>query len=543
MIGIGKSDCRMPSMMPLAFGALLLAGVGAWRNPSPGRAVSALAAGICLLLAITVVHAVAETRSNRRFLVFALITSSTLQAALVLAWALGEWGFPGTFVNHTHAATFIGAGLFVTVGELLRSKERPTSLVIAGVVCFLAMIVAASGIAIVAAFMTGLAVVASRPKIRWIAVAALAVGAGFLVLERHQLEHHFSIKRDRLAARVQVWTAAAPLVFEAPILGHGVGRFERLFPRRRPAALQLSVAHAHCEPLEVALDSGLLVAALAIAAAVVALKGMPGTGRSWAAVGVKAALGFMLFVSLFDFPLRLPALALLAAMLAGLSSPTSRLTSKAPFVGCGIAAVVLGLWAGSGLAGELLLARGEYAMAASALALDPRPLVAAAEAAVEGREPALAAELLAKGLKRDPEDALLVLRLAQLQAEIGEEDEAEAGFERSRRLDPLNENLAVSEVRARLRLGQTGAALERAHTHITHRPQALGYLLPPFTEAGIGYPMLRLLPQDSAGHERLARWLEGNGMPDEASVERTRARRLEAVGAAGVLTGSRDGVK
>lgn len=123
------------------------------------------------------------------------------------------------------------------------------------------------------------------------------------------------------------------MVADFPAVGSGLGSFEYVFPVYKTSSAQAIIDHAHNDILEMATDMGLVGAAPWLL--LLAVVGVSGVRHVWQAIGDRASLsrsrqaeailclgcltGFiaMIFHSLVDFNLRIPANALIFYALGG----------------------------------------------------------------------------------------------------------------------------------------------------------------------------------------------------------------------------------
>jgi tetratricopeptide (TPR) repeat protein len=128
------------------------------------------------------------------------------------------------------------------------------------------------------------------------------------------------------SSRIGYWRDALAIVRDFPVFGVGLGCFQDVFPRyQSPPWQQASVREAHNDYIELAADTGIMGFGLAlwfcIAAAVRlrrGLKELPDEHLlvAFALLGGLAAMGLQEF---FDFPLQIPANAVLFTILLGIA--------------------------------------------------------------------------------------------------------------------------------------------------------------------------------------------------------------------------------
>jgi O-antigen ligase len=129
------------------------------------------------------------------------------------------------------------------------------------------------------------------------------------------------------AYRIGVWRDTVRLVASSPAVGSGFGAYEDALPRLKTTAGHLGVEHAENDHLEILAEGGLLAALLgagaALALLVLGLKVLRVTEHRLARSLLAAALAGSAAVyvhSAFDFNLRIPSNALMAALLAGVAA-------------------------------------------------------------------------------------------------------------------------------------------------------------------------------------------------------------------------------
>ncbi|HYH94528.1 O-antigen ligase family protein [Hyalangium sp.] len=246
----------------------------------------------------------------------------------------------GTLGNPDFVAAYLGASLCVTVGEAVCAARLLTRRAwIAAVVLQLCAIAAVrSWGSLLALGAAALSLLWTRrlparaelggPKGRWwgIALGAALVAAVLLVSVWGRSPG------TALAGRLYLWSVAAPHVLDAPVLGHGPGSFETLWPSweaeywaRGASAEQERFAapqdHAHNDFLEWLLELGLVGAVPRLLLLLAALR----AGRQAADARGRAALAALVALAaraLVDFPLQRPAeLCLFAVLTALVVSP------------------------------------------------------------------------------------------------------------------------------------------------------------------------------------------------------------------------------
>jgi O-antigen ligase len=136
----------------------------------------------------------------------------------------------------------------------------------------------------------------------------------------------FAAPVDNLASvggRVPVWRATLGIVADYQPFGSGYGTFGAVFPLYRPPEIEKRWDHVHNDWLESASDGGVVVTLAMFAVLWISLRRMDAASQQPAPdalrAGVTASLTAIAIHSLVDFPLRIPAVALLCATVVGLS--------------------------------------------------------------------------------------------------------------------------------------------------------------------------------------------------------------------------------
>jgi len=139
------------------------------------------------------------------------------------------------------------------------------------------------------------------------------------------LERFFRIPQDLEHGRLPIWKASLAMWREAPLLGHGWGSYESLWPAWAGRPTGLHYKHAHNEYLQVLAEGGLAGAAVVAWALwlfgrrVLRALSRPLT-HAQRAVTVALATGItsVAFHSAADFGLRVPGVALVFALVVAL---------------------------------------------------------------------------------------------------------------------------------------------------------------------------------------------------------------------------------
>jgi len=101
-----------------------------------------------------------------------------------------------------------------------------------------------------------------KPRLLLVAGLALVLLAAFAVFHRPILGRLYTL-RDSSMVRSVYWSGALGVIREHPILGSGAGTFHIVYPDKRPpdfraAGATYNTLHAHCEPLEILTELGVV---------------------------------------------------------------------------------------------------------------------------------------------------------------------------------------------------------------------------------------------------------------------------------------------
>lgn len=366
--------------------------------------------------------ALVHRASTARLVVGALLT---MAAALVVYGVFAWQGLAplvsdeqtrtvlvATFVNRNHLANLLGMAALAGCGLFASLRVRPGAkplllLVATGIVTAILGIVATQSrgglVALVAgALVLPLLTLRTHGRGRALAVLGLASALALALvvwLLPMGFANRFAAIGNELpgsGARTDIWRGAIGLWQAFPWLGTGLGTFGDLSPATQSAAVPGRVEHAHCDPLELLAETG-LVGTLLLAAAVFAFLvpmvrrclAHSDRERVWLAAGGLAALTATAVHSLVEFHLQIPANAAWTAALAGLVAGVlrSRKAVEAPrghglvLLTIGAASLAIGLLradAHAELDGLLAIERGR-----NLLATDPAGAAAAATSALQ----------------------------------------------------------------------------------------------------------------------------------------------------------------
>lgn len=266
----------------------------------------------------------------------------------------------GTFVNPNHFAEYLEIALAVSFAVgwwSLRRATRPARLeariawiaapALVWCVLFAGLLftgsragVLAAGAGTLAQVLLAAASLREAPRLRRLALAgagaAVVAGGAVLVIvlgTRGAMGRLAATSAYEVTGgmRVDVYRAALGLWRRFPVFGTGLGTFFDAFPLVQPSGLPLSWRHAHNDPLELLVTTGVVGAALSVvglAAVVVRLvrvlrRGVRTEDRAaaLAALGGLAALGLHEAV---DFGLTIPAISFTLVTLLGAAAAAPR---------------------------------------------------------------------------------------------------------------------------------------------------------------------------------------------------------------------------
>ena len=333
-----------------------------WSVASPETTDALLRFVAYVLIGLAAALAFDTQRARRRF-AFAIAAAAVFQAV----YGSGEYltgrqhifsfakkyyldSATGTFINRNHFATMLAIALPFALtlaippaggrggsrwrDRLVALAESPALLrlfaVAASALIWMGLLLSHSRAGLLAALAAAAIVLfrfrATRAA-RWTAVAGGAVLVALLSLELSQApgERFFALKDDlsAKAGRLTVWRDSRSLIADRPLLGWGLGTFETAFPTVQSADIDVHYDHAHNDWLEWTTEGGMVT--LLAAAALFALALRRGDTAS------RAALVAVSVHAVWDFSLRIPAVAVAAAaaMGVGYSAYAAATTSRA----------------------------------------------------------------------------------------------------------------------------------------------------------------------------------------------------------------------
>jgi O-antigen ligase len=330
------------------------------------RPVDTMSALIVLATALMVFWMARETyrtggvRTSARAIAFmgfvvslvALAQSATARGLMYWRWRpMYEGPEPfGPFVNRNHFATWAVLAIPLCLGYLAarsfgrgHTDPRPLRTRIADAIDARAMWLLASVVALTAALAltlsrSGIAALGAALGAAWwltrrrsgrmgrrVAVAAAIAAAGAVVLwNAPALAGRFARMGIGYADRLTIWRETLPIVRDFWTTGTGLGTFESAMAFYQQADRSVFFNQAHSEYLQLAVEGGvpLIVAAAGVAIAFVRLAASrlraDLTGMFWVRAGAAAGLTAVALQSVWENGLRIPANALLAAILAAI---------------------------------------------------------------------------------------------------------------------------------------------------------------------------------------------------------------------------------
>jgi hypothetical protein len=284
---------------------------------------------------------------------------------------------------------------------------------------------------------------AERSVVPLLVLGAVVAGllAAVLPVEAHR---RMQTLGSASSMRLDTWRASLGMAAASPLVGQGLGAFHDAFPRYKRAGYeQIRVEHSENDYLETLAETGLAgwgiaLAGLALLVAA-AWRGLreeihPLVGGL--AMGALAAVCAMAVHSGFDFNLRIPSNAVLAAFAAATAAAASgpgRRASRGLALGLLVLVALLAALAARAPADTAALARSEVAGAARADTPEVRAL-----------RLARAEEALRRTLVHRPAHAESWLLLAAVRADRGNAAEAAALARHAVALDPRRTDLATA---------------------------------------------------------------------------------------------------
>jgi O-antigen ligase len=373
------------------------------------------------------------------------------------------------FAGYVEMATLLGIGLTVGWADQARRGPRPLSWVgspRAGLVILAAGATAVMGLAVLVSLSRGGMVSlfsglvaffvlrflpgqkTSRGRVAAAAAGAALVGVTALVVLPSEGRERIAALPDVAAEasgsfRLTVWSDALRAAAASPLAGFGVGTFAAALPRYKTAAGALRVEHAENDYVELLTDAGLVGLLLGVTTLVLTVRavarGVAAQDDRWLrglGTGALAALASVLVHSAFDFNLRIPANAVLFALVATIALATA-----------GPPSVRLPRWGLAFVGASLLLGLGAaVATSSSRMAALPSLRRAGADP-ISGLRLAAAETDLVRLLRRRPADPEAWLFLAWVRRARGDGAGGAALAAYAAGLDPTRDGLAREAAR------------------------------------------------------------------------------------------------
>jgi O-antigen ligase len=229
----------------------------------------------------------------------------------------------GPFANRNHAASLLVLALPLALGfardaSRERRGRRSAKWIVAAALLSLALIVNGSRGGSLAA----LAVLAFACALARIDVAIKAALAGAVALALVLPGSAWERRGDSttVGERVQLARDALGMAGDSPLFGVGLGAFGAAYPPYQRVEKDLRFRHVESEPIELLVEGGVPLAALAVAAFVL-LVGIAARNfrraRSATSAALAASALAIPFHACCDFPLRVPGVVLPALLVIG----------------------------------------------------------------------------------------------------------------------------------------------------------------------------------------------------------------------------------
>jgi putative inorganic carbon (HCO3(-)) transporter len=303
-----------------------------------------------------------RTRNSLRWVAAAIAFSASLQGLYgafellsgrqhILGYAKDFYTHEatGTFINRNHYAGYLAMAMPVTLAllsmpfpgtrfpgwrqQLLRLLQRRAllrALLLGGLGCIWIGVVLSYSRAGLAVAVIGTAIAAfglwGRRLMFWLLVASLVVPTVFLLYKDVRTpgarlgDLAVDVRSER--GRLPVWKETARMATHHWALGTGFGSFDAAFSLYRPSSIQERWQHAHNDWLQSAAEGGWWTPLLLVAIAIPVFRRRGKTSTSKLAIAIRlGALAGIVAVALHsvvDFPLKIPAVAVLAAILIGI---------------------------------------------------------------------------------------------------------------------------------------------------------------------------------------------------------------------------------
>ncbi len=567
LVPVGPSLRRFlqPGLAELLGDSLALA--GADRHPlavAPDRALAGLSFGAGVVALTGAAAWVLRTRRRR----IRLATTVVLVALAILAiglahrwlgwstiWNLGavprqtREGFFAPFVSPNHAGAFLAAATPLAAGLATRGPARGRAAAAAAVAALLAgaWLTGSRGAVIEALVGLGAMLVLGAPRAISLVVlgaggiaSGLVLGSGLGHSARQMARWMGGSATGRLGSRVETWRDALRLVADAPLVGVGAGGTADAFGVVKTLPAFATPVHLHQEALQALVEHGLPTGILWIAAcllpvgaAVLRLLRLPRGRRRWmgsAYVGATAALAAD---TLWDFPLRIGALAVLAALVGGALAAWSGRDAEPARPGLvaagrlALVTVALAALAGSGATVALNRAAADLPGPVTA---PIAPLLELADGAAEQARATgdpdawrLSGRLAAEAIRRRPLHARSLLYLARARDELHDLEGAREVLRVAARVYPTLPWPWLALARIERKLGDADAAREAWRRLLAVNLPRNDDAAPFIAEALASEPEVdsrweALVPDRPDRQRDAARWLADHGHPEAAEA-------------------------
>jgi hypothetical protein len=324
-----------------------------WSVASPETTDALLRFVAYVLIGLAAAVAFDTARSRRRF-AFALVAAAVFQAV----YGSGEYltgrqhiftftkkyyrdSATGTFINRNHFATLLAIALPFALAlaiprgvdrqpprwreRLVRLSEGPALrrlfAAVAATLIWMGLLLSHSRAGLLSALAAAAVVLFHFRRMRaarWTAATGAAVLVILLSVEMGQApgERFFALKDDLAAkaGRLAVWRDSKALVVARPLFGWGFGTFDSAFPAVQSADIDVHYDHAHNDWVEWTTEGGAVALLAALSLFVLAVR----RGD----IASKAALVAVGMHAVWDFSLRIPAVAVTTAAAMGLGYAT-----------------------------------------------------------------------------------------------------------------------------------------------------------------------------------------------------------------------------
>jgi O-antigen ligase len=294
------------------------------------------------------------------------------------------------------------------------------------------------------------------------------------------------LRDPTLNIRTHLWTGTLTLIREQPLLGHGIGSWQWLYPKHKHPVVVTHTEYTHNDYLNLASDYGFIGVVLLLCvfagffwqAARTSDPRIPSDERSFA-VGSVVGVVAVLFHAIFDFNSHIPANALFLAVILGCTAAIEdpdRRFARAP----------LPNWARLSLGVGVLIVCGILGWSFAHTALGARYTRIGTENHIQVFEPELARARLQKAIAFDPRSAKPYAELAdsyRIYAEqrLGPEKKPDRQalarravefFEGSLQLNPFNTIVLLKAARSYELAGDEDRALKTLLRALDNEPEA-----------------------------------------------------------------------